>query len=264
MRVRGVPSATHALLVRFKLMSLALLSLCSTPHFISGCELGSYTKTAKNLVFLSPRTDLAALKTKPHNTIMKSIQSLIRNTIVAALCATTLNAIAGELGSKVDDFSDAQKNSLGIHRQFVDDTSTGGQTKVQHSIEDGVLSAKGDIVPPRGQPGWASTILLLDPQGLPQDASAYEGIRLRVRVNKGNLAISANSSEITNFDFHAAPIVRQADGEFHEVKIPFTSMKRAWSEQTPLNTRTLTALSLVAVDLQKGSFDFEIDEVSFY
>ena len=119
-------------------------------------------------------------------------------------------------------------------------------------------------MPARGQPGWASTVLLLDPQGLPQDASAFKGIRLLVRVNKGNLSISANSSKITNFDYHAAPIIRQSDGEFHEVKIPFDKMKRAWSEQTPLNPKTLTGLSLVAVDLQKGSFDFEISELSFY
>jgi len=107
-------------------------------------------------------------------------------------------------------------------------------------------------------------VLLLETQGQPQDASAYEGIRLLVRVNKGNLSITANSSEITNFDYHAAPVTRQSDGEFHEVMIPFTEMKRAWSEQTKLNTKTLTSLSIVAFDIQQGSFDFEIDEVSFY
>ena len=80
----------------------------------------------------------------------------------------------------------------------------------QHSVEAGVLSARGQISPPRGQPGWASTVLLLDPQGLPRDASAYEGIRLLIRVNKGNLSVSANSSEITNYDFHAAVVTRHA------------------------------------------------------
>ena len=199
---------------------------------------------------------------------MNSLNSLIRilgKTIAAAIYVTTLNsAIAGALAPTVDDFSDPNKNSLGIDRQFIDDTAAGGKTKTQHSVEGGVLSARGDILPPRGQPGWASAVLLLDPQGLPQDASAYEGIRLIVRVNKGNLSISANSSEIANFDYHAALVTRQSNGEFHEVKIPFAQMKRAWSEQTPLNTKTLTSLSLVAFDAQKGSFDFEVDEVSFY
>lgn len=198
---------------------------------------------------------------KPFNSIIL----IARKTIIAAICLTGLNsAIAGTLEPTIDDFSDPNINSLGIARMFVDDTSAGGQTSTQHSVDEGVLSAKGEILPPRGQPGWASAVLLLDPQGLAKDASAYEGIRLLVRVNKGNLSVSANSSEITNFDYHAAQITPRSDGKFHEVKIPFSEMKRAWSEQTPLNTRTLTGLSLVAFDVQKGNFDFEIDEISFY
>ena len=164
----------------------------------------------------------------------------------------------------IDDFSDPVKNSLKIERQFIDDTSGGGQTRTQHKIENGVLSAKGEIIPLRGQPGWASIVLLLDPNGLPQDFSAYQGIRMLVRVNQGNLSVSANSSEIDNFDYHATAVTQPADGEFHEVKIPFNQMKRAWSAQTTLNTKTLTALSLVAFGMQAGSFDFDFDEVSFY
>jgi hypothetical protein len=197
--------------------------------------------------------------------VTTSLYRIARKTTVAAIFAASLNsALAGALVSTIDDFSDPDTSSLGIARLFVDDTSAGGQTSVQHSVDGGVLSASGEILPPRGQPGWASTVLLLDPQGLPQDASAYEGVRLVVRVNKGNLSVSANSSEITNFDYHAAQVTRQSDGEFHEVRIPFTQMKRAWSEQTPLNTRTLASLSLVAFDIQQGAFDFEIDEISFY
>lgn len=199
---------------------------------------------------------------------MKATNPLIliaRKTIVTVICITGFNAaFAGSLDPVIDDFSDPNTNSLGITRLFINDTSAGGQTSTQHSVDGGVLSAKGEILPPRGQPGWASTVLLLDPQGLPRDASAYAGIRLLVRVNKGNLSISANSSEITNFDFHAAQVARQPDNAFHEVRIPFSQMKRAWSEQTVLNTGTLTGLSLVAFDIQQGEFDFEIDEISFY
>lgn len=199
---------------------------------------------------------------------MKTLSTLVRtalHTIVAAICVTALNAaIAGAVGPTVDGFSDPHKNSLGGDRQFVDDTIAGGQTRAEYSVEDGVLSAKGQISPPSGQPGWASTVLVLDPEGLPQDASAYQGIRLLIRVNQGNVSVSANSSEVTNFDFHASPVQRQADDDFHVVEIPFAEMKRAWSEQTSLNPRTLISLSLVAFDFQKGPFDFEVDEVSFY
>ena len=199
---------------------------------------------------------------------MKSINKLIgltRNTLAFAMFVTALkSSIAGSLGPTVDDFSDPKKNNLGIERQFIDDTTTGGKTKVQYQVKDGVLLAKGDLAPPRGQPGWASTIFILDPHGQPQDVSEFEGVRLLIKVNKGNLAISANSTEITNFDYHSAPIVRRNDGKFHEVKIPFAQMKRTWSEQKPLNTKTIASLSLVAADVRQGSFEFEISEISFY
>ena len=41
-------------------------------------------------------------------------------------------------------------------------------------------------------------------------------------------------------------------------------MRRAWSEQTELNTTTLSGLSIVAFSLQAAAFDYELDEVGFY
>ncbi len=199
---------------------------------------------------------------------MNSLKPATRiTTTVAAIiaCITTFHSIAAApLGPKVDDFNDPKKNSLGIDRQFFDDSSMGGKSKATSAFKKGVLNVKGQLIPLRGQPAWASTVLLLDPQGRPQDLTRYTGIRLMVRVNKGNLSLSANSSEVTNFDYHASPVTHKRDGKFHEIKIPFNKMKRAWSAQTKLNTKTIASLSLVAFDIQKGSFDFEFDEVSFY
>jgi len=166
--------------------------------------------------------------------------------------------------AKIDDFNDATNNSLGIARQFINDTMAGGNTTTEINVAEGVMRLKGEIDPPRGQPGWASSVFHLDPQGQPLDASEFDGIRLLVKINAGNISISANSIEVTNFDYHAAQVVVAADGKFHEIKIPFKSMKRAWSEQTSLNTKTINGLSIVAFALQKANFDFEVDEVSFY
>lgn len=188
----------------------------------------------------------------------------LRNAGLAVLLAIPAPGLAETLSPLVDDFSDPQNNSLGIARQFVDDTMAGGSTTTSQNVSGGVLSVKGEIVPPRGQPGWASSVLLLDPEGLPQDASAFEGIRLLVKLNDGNISVSANSTDVDNFDYHAAPVVATRDGEFHEVRIPFATMKRAWSEQTTLDTTTISSLSIVAFGVQQGAFDFELDEVSFY
>lgn len=183
---------------------------------------------------------------------------------LAAILTFSSASFGGGLSPLIDDFSDATNNNLGIPRQFLNDTLAGGSTTTAQEVVQGTITAKGEIVPPRGQPGWASMILPLDSQSLPKDASAFEGVRLLIKINSGSMSISANSTEITNFDYHAAPIAVAADGKFHEVKIPFAAMKRAWSEQTPLNTKTINSLSIVAFGLQKSAFDFAVDEVSFY
>jgi hypothetical protein len=174
------------------------------------------------------------------------------------------NSFAAGLNALVDDFSDEKNNTLGIPRQLLTDTMVGGATTATQKILNGVMTVTGEIVPPRGQPGWASTVLLLDPKGLATDASEYKGVRLLIKVNNGSYSISANSSLVTNYDYHAAPVNVVADGKFHEIRVPFTSMKRAWSEQTTLDTTTINSFSLVAYGLQKGTFDFAIDEVSLY
>lgn len=199
---------------------------------------------------------------------MKSLKSiacsLAPGLALAILIGAPNHGAAEGLASLVDDFNNAEVNSIGIARQFLNDTMAGGSTSMSPQVVDGILSVSGDIVPPRGQPGWASSVLLLDPQGLPMDASAFEGVRLLIRVNKGMISVSANSTDVTNFDYHAALIPAKSDGEFHEVRIPFESMKRAWSEQTALNPSTIASLSIVAFDVQPGSYDFELDEVGFY
>lgn len=188
----------------------------------------------------------------------------IRYLGLVAILTFSSASFGGGLSPLIDDFSDATNNNLGTPRQFLNDTLAGGSTTTAQEVVQGIITSKGEIIPPRGQPGWASMVLPLDSQSLPKDASAFEGVRLLIKINSGSMSISANSTEITNFDYHAAPIAVAADGKFHEIKIPFAAMKRAWSEQSPLNTKTINSLSIVAFGLQKSSFDFAVDEVSFY
>ncbi len=194
-------------------------------------------------------------------TTVKTIRKWLASFTLVTFSAT---GFAGVLPPLVDNFSDSVINNLGIPRQYLNDTLAGGSTQTEQNAADGILYLRGALVPPRGQPGWASTVLPLDPTGAPQDASRYEGIRLVIKVKRGNVTVSANSTLVTNFDYHSAPISVAADGKFHEVKIPFNSMRRAWSEQTELDAKTLGSLSITAFSLQKGLFAFEVDEVSFY
>lgn len=198
---------------------------------------------------------------------MKASSNVKRNALWIlsfVIILLTKVAMAGPLASMVDDFSDAANNNLGFPRQHLNDQLAGGGTLSQQKAVQGVLRLSGSILPPRGQPGWASSVLPIDPKGLPRDASHFQGIRLIIKIDSGNVSLSANSTEVNNFDYHSAPVVVPADGQFHEVKIPFSDMKRTWSDQTSLNTATITSLSITAYALKKQTYSFEVDEVGFY
>ena len=191
------------------------------------------------------------------------------NQTVKTICGAALlsaafisNAFAGT--AVVDAFDSATQNSYGFDRMFMTDAMAGGGSQSDTKVDNGILHVTGKIAPPRGQPGWASSVLPLAPMGEAPDLSKYQGVRLLVKLNSGSLSLSANSNDVTNFDYHAAQVVLRSDGEFHEVKVPFESMKRMWSEQTVLNPKTINSLSIVAFGLQPSEFDFELDEVSFY
>jgi len=86
---------------------------------------------------------------------------------------------------------------------------------------------------------------------------------MRVKVISGMLSVQAGSSEVDNFDYHGSPISAKA-GEFQDIRIPFKSMKRAWSEQTTLNAKTIISVNIVAFGMAKGDFAYELDEIGFY
>lgn len=184
--------------------------------------------------------------------------------IVAIPMITSVSGVAGEITMLVDDFSDADASSLGTPRLFIDDTSAGGATQARQEITDGVLSVTGVLSPPRGQPGWASAVLLLKPDGQPADIGSFDGVSLKLRIRSGNLSLSVNSTEVDNFDYHSAQVVVPTDGEFHEVRLSFESLRRAWSSQTDLNLESIASLSIVAFGMRKGPVDFEVDEIGFY
>ncbi len=196
---------------------------------------------------------------------MISIQSFIAQSLLfGAMSLFSLLSMANDTVLVIDNFTSPELNSLGLPRVFINDSVTGGASTTQQHIDNDILYVSGNLSPARGQLGWASSILPLSGEGEQKDAANYTGIRLLIKVNSGTLSISANSSKIVNSDYHSAYIPVAADGKFHEVNVPFNSLKRNWSGQTPLDLKTLNAISLVAFSMEKASFDFAVEEVSFY
>jgi len=164
----------------------------------------------------------------------------------------------------IDDFSNAELTTAGATRPVITDKDLGGKSQATAKCENGIFAVDGTLVPARGMPAFVSVPLLLSPDAKPRDLSGFEGVRLRVKIDRGILSVQASSSDVENFDFHiSAPIARQP-GAFREVRIPFSEMKRAWSEQTPLNLKTITSVNLVAAAMAPGDFAYEVDEIGFY
>jgi len=189
----------------------------------------------------------------------------LATTLITALFA--LGSIAVQAAATpmlLDDYSDPTRNKNGVERLLIDDKAAGSKSQATQKCENGVLSVKGDLVPGRGVPAFISEVSLLSADGKPKDLTGYQGVRLRVKVTKGILCVQVSSSEIANFDYHTGAPIAGKRGEFQEVRIPFKEMKRAWSEQTVLNLKSITSVNLVSFGIAKDAFAYEVDEIGFY
>ncbi len=162
----------------------------------------------------------------------------------------------------VDDFSAEQRH--GANRLLIDDKTLGSLSQATQRCENGVLIVEGELVPGRGVPAFISIPLLLSADAQPHDVGLYEGVRLRVKITQGSLAVQVATTPIENFDYHTSVPIAGKRGEFKEVRVAFKDMKRGWSEQVPLDPATVTSVNLVAFGLARGAFAYAIDEIGFY
>ena len=180
--------------------------------------------------------------------------------LLLATCGPALHAVAPAL---VDDFSNPAQTSRGAGRLLIDDAGAGSKSHAAQRVENGMLVVTGELVPGRGAPAFISIPLLLTADAKPEDVSNNTGVRLRVKLTTGTLTVQVGSADVDNFDYHSTPVVAKR-GEVTEVRVPFSDMKRAWSAQTPLNTKLVTSVNLVAFGMAPGKFAYEVDEIGFY
>ena len=186
--------------------------------------------------------------------------SILLAATLAMLSPASARAVAPAL---VDDFSASDHTTGGAGRLVIDDKAAGSLSHGTQHCENGVLKVEGELIPGRGAPAFISVPLALTPDFKPQDVRAYTGVRLRVKLIQGPLSIQVASADIQNFDYHSAVVVAKR-GEFVEVRLPFSEFKRAWSEQTSLNPKSVTSVNLVAFAMAKTAFAYEVDEIGFY
>lgn len=185
------------------------------------------------------------------------------STTAPAWAATPVSSSASVPGAAtIDDFSSATRH--GAARFVVDDRALGSHSHATLACKNGVLAVRGELAPGRGVPAFISVPLGLAADWRPVDASAWTGVRLRVKILKGVLTVQVASAGITNFDYHTSGPVAAGREAFQEVRVPFASMKRAWSEQTPLDLKAVTSVNLVAFGMTQDAFAYEVDEIGFY
>jgi complex I intermediate-associated protein 30 (CIA30) len=183
--------------------------------------------------------------------------------ISLVLVAAGLPSVRAASPAVVDDFSNDAQTSRGAGRLLFTDKDAGSHSTATQHCENGVLVVHGELAPGRGAPAFVTIPLLLSPDAQPQDVSAYTGVRLKVKLGQGILTVQVSSADVTNFDYHSAAVAGKR-GEFMEARIPFKDLKRGWSEQTPLNSKNVTSVNLVAFGMAPGAFTFEVDEIGFY
>ena len=224
---------------------------------------------------LSPRDAIPALTRERHSIqsarltmIHLSTRSAQPRALLVVILLTILAVVpySAQAGTPplLDDFDDSSRNKLGVERLLIDDKAAGSQSNATKQCADGILTVEGELVPGRGVPAFISLVSLLSPEGKPQDLSNYDGVRLRVKVHKGILTVQVGSSEITNFDYHTSRPIAGKRGEFQEVRMPFKEMRRAWSEQIPLNVKVITSVNLVSFGMARGEIAYAVDEIGFY
>lgn len=184
--------------------------------------------------------------------------------INALIALGTIIAYAAPTPLLLDDYSDPKRNKNGAERLLIDDKVIGSSSQATQKCEKGVLSVRGDLAPGRGVPAFISEVSLLSADGQPKDLSGYSGVRLRVKVIKGILSVQVGSSDIKNFDYHTSAPVTGKRREFQEVRVRFKDMKRAWSEQTVLNLKSITSVNLVSFGMARDTFAYEVSEIGFY
>jgi peptide methionine sulfoxide reductase msrA/msrB len=165
----------------------------------------------------------------------------------------------------IDDFSsEDSKKSFSTYWEFISDRVMGGVSsgKIEFVSEDerSSLHLTGTVsLADNG--GFIQARTNLNPQGRSFDARRFAGIKLLVRGNSQQYAVQLRTADIRMAQqFYQA--VFTTNGQWQEIKIPFTLFK-PYSLPSPLNTRTLKSIAIVAIG-REFEADIFVDEIAFY
>lgn len=163
----------------------------------------------------------------------------------------------------LDDFeSGTLTSALGTTWRVYRDEVVGGTSTADVLVSGGVLRVEATIRPAPGGIGFIELALPLDESGAPRDVSAFDGVRVRLRVWRGILALKIQTAEVTNHD-HPAVLLGPSEAVL-DLMLPFPEFGPLWSPATPWTGRRVLGLALSAGGTEAGEVAYEIEEIAFY
>lgn len=223
-----------------------------------GQQIGLRVGDLANLVVLgaSPLDDIANTQSITH--------VIYRGRVVDrdALLADGVASLPVSQGL-LDDFeSGTLTSALGTTWRVFRDQAVGGRSTAEVVVAGGMLRVEAAIRPAPGGIGFVELALPLDAAGAPRDVSAFDGVRIRLRVRRGTLALKVQTAEVTNYD-HPAVVISPSD-TVQELMLPFSAFGPLWSPPTPWTGRRVLGLALSAGGTETGEVAYEVEEVAFY
>jgi peptide methionine sulfoxide reductase msrA/msrB len=174
-------------------------------------------------------------------------------------------AVDSQKSFSIDDFSSkTPRKDSSTNWEFISDRAMGGVSsgKIEFVKEDehSSLHLTG-TVSPTNNGGFIQARRNLNPRGRSFDARRLTGIKLHVKGNSQQYAVHLRTADTRlNRQFYQA--VFSTDGQWQEIKLPFKLFK-PYSLRSPLNTRTLKSVAVVAMG-RKFQADIFVDEIAFY
>jgi len=174
--------------------------------------------------------------------------------------ATAPQTVAQEL---LDDFeSGTLTSALGTTWRVIRDEAVGGTSTAEVVVRGGALHVEAAIRPAPGGLGFVELALPLDAAEAPRDVSAFDGVRIRLRVRRGTLALKVRTAEVTNYD-HPAVVLGPSE-TIEELTLPFSEFGPLWSPPIPWTGRRVLGLALSAGGTEASEVAFEVEEIAFY
>ena len=189
----------------------------------------------------------------------------VQGAFQACASSHTLSTDGGQSAMLIDDFSSTTGlSALGTKWIDITDQVMGGiseMTTVRDDYEgEPALRMRGDVSL-ENNGGFIQSRLMLQPGRKLVNASAFKGIRIRVRGNGENYALHLRTSRtILPWQYYSASF--PTTGQWKTIDVPFSAFKPA-SLGTPLNPAKLRSVALVAIKKQMQA-DVALSRIEFY